>query len=57
MEDVNELYNALIDGDYFTEEELNLLTAINGYNVETLEEAIYARYGYRSFDQMKESEE
>lgn len=56
MEKVTELYNLLVDGGYFTNEELMLLTAINGYNIETLNDAIYARYGYRDYEQMKDSE-
>ena len=51
-----ELFNTLIDEELFTEEELQLLTNINGYSIETLNDAIYARYGYRDYEQMKESE-
>jgi len=51
--DVNELYGTLIDEEYFTEAELHLITDINGYNLETLNDCIYARYGYRSYEQMK----
>ena len=53
---LDELFNTLIDEALFTEEELQLLTNINGYNMETLNDAIYARYGYRDYEQMKESE-
>jgi hypothetical protein len=51
--DVNELYETLIDEEYFTEAELNLITNINGYNLETLNDCIYARYGFRTYEQMK----
>lgn len=54
---VNELYNELIAYELFTEKELELITCINGYNEETLNDCIYARYGYRDFKQMLESEE
>ena len=37
-----------------TEEEINLVTAINGYNEETACNILYARTGYRSFDQLEE---
>lgn len=52
-----ELYETLLDEELFTDEELRLLTNINGLSIETLNDAIYARYGYRDYEQMKESEE
>lgn len=52
--DVDYLYDLLIDLGMFTKDELNLLTYINGFNMETLEDALYARYGYRSADQLLE---
>lgn len=54
MTEVNELYDVLVDDGYFTAEELQLLTNINGYSIETLNDAIYARYGYRDYEQMLE---
>lgn len=56
MKKVNELYDILVDEGYFTAEELSLLTMINGYNIDTLNSALYARYGYRDFEQMQEAE-
>ena len=50
--DVNVLWDELLERDLFTYEELQLLTNINGYSVETLNDAIFARYGYRDFEQM-----
>ena len=52
MKDVNELYNELIELDYFTSDELDLITSINGWSIDTLNDCIYARYGYRSLEQM-----
>lgn len=52
--DVNVLWDALLDGDLFTKGELQLLTNINGYSIETLNDAIFARYGYRDLEQMME---
>ncbi len=52
--DVNELWDELLDLELFTYEELNLITNINGYSVETLNDAIYSRYGYRDLEQMME---
>lgn len=37
-----------------TESELQLVTNINGYNLEALEDVLYARTGYRSWDQFEE---
>ncbi|MBQ0099722.1 MAG: hypothetical protein KBS91_04170 [Firmicutes bacterium] len=53
MQEVNELYSRLIDENYFTEEELSLVTCINGYTVDTLNDCIYARYGYHTYEQLK----
>lgn len=50
--DFNEMYSQLIDYGYFTEEELRLVTDINGNTVETLEECIYARYGLRTMEDL-----
>ena len=49
---LDELWDELVEVGLFTEAELDLLTNINGYNIETLNDAIYARYGYRDYDQM-----
>ena len=51
---VNELWDNLIDGEYFTEEELQLVTSINGYTTDALNDAIYARYGVRGWDRLQE---
>lgn len=51
-DDVNVLWDELLDMELFTYEELRLLTCINGFNIETLNDAIYARYGYRDLEQM-----
>ena len=54
--DVNEVYNYLIDYGFFTENELNLITNINGYNLETLNDCLYSKFGYRDLEQMLEEE-
>ena len=54
FKDVNELWDQLLEYELFTYEELQLLTNINGYSVETLNDAIFARYGYRDLEQMME---
>ena len=51
---VDDVYSLLIDLNMFTAEELELLTKINGFNFQTLEDALYCRFGYRSIDQFIE---
>lgn len=50
---IDEAYQLLIDNNYFTEEELKLVTDINGYSIETLNDCIYSRYGYRSIEDLQ----
>jgi hypothetical protein len=56
MEKVNLLWDYLIDNEIATEDALVLLTNINGYSVETLEDALYCLTGYRSIDQLEDEE-
>ena len=39
------VYDKLIDLKLFTKEELELLININGFNLGTLNDALYVRYG------------
>lgn len=48
---VDDIYQLLIDLGMFTRGELDLLTYVNGFNFDTLEDALYCRYGYRSIEQ------
>ena len=50
MNEFNEKYEKLIDLGLFTYGELQLLTNINGSNLETLSDALFARYGERIED-------
>ena len=52
MSEVSELYYELIARDLFTEDELNLVTSINGWSVETLNDCLYARYAYHNIEEM-----
>lgn len=45
-------YEYLIDHELFTQEELDLATNLNGFNMETLNDCLYVRFGYRSLEQM-----
>jgi hypothetical protein len=50
------LWDYLIETNATTEETLRVVTSINGYSLETLEDVLYATTGYRSLEQIKESE-
>lgn len=36
-----------------SEQTLKIITAINGYNLETMQDVLYAVAGYKSFDQLE----
>lgn len=55
-DDVIYLWEQLVDAGYFTDAELELVTSINGFSVETLNDCLYSRYGYRSLEQMEDEE-
>jgi len=52
----DKLWDDIIENRIAAEAELQLVTCINGYTVETLNSVIYARTGYRSIDQLLECE-
>ena len=54
--DVFELWDNLVEHKYFTPDELQLLVKVNGLSIKTLNEAIFARYGYRDWEQMKKED-
>jgi hypothetical protein len=49
--EINELWDWLVDMGVATEEELGLITNINGYSIETLNDVLYSRTGYRDREQ------
>ena len=49
--DTNDMWDFLIDYEIATEDELRLVTSINGYSQDTMEAVLYSRTGYRDFDQ------
>ena len=55
--DENKIWDYLINSGIATEQELILITNINGYNIESLNQVIFARTGYRSLKQLQESGE
>lgn len=56
MNEYNELWDLLIEQGIATEEELQLVTAINGQNITALNDVLYVRTGYRDMQQYKEYE-
>ena len=54
MERIGQIYDFLIENQLFKDGELSLLCCINGYTEKTLNDAIYARYGLRDFESLKE---
>lgn len=50
--DTTAMYNYLIDYDIATEEEIALVTAINGDNEEAYEDILFVRTGLRSFEDL-----
>lgn len=52
----NELWDLIIDNNIATEDELKLISYINGWRIETLEDVLYVRTGYRDTQQYKEIE-
>lgn len=51
-----ELWDLLVEQGIATEKELQLITAINGQNIATLNDVLYVRTGYRDAQQYKECE-
>lgn len=51
---IDQAWQLLLDYDIATENELQLVTNINGYKLETLESIIYSRTGLNSIDQLVE---
>lgn len=54
--EINEIWDKILDYGIATEQELQLITDINGYNEETLNDVIYARTSYHDIEQYIECE-
>lgn len=52
----NAIYDFILENGFASEETLQVITAINGYSVETLNDVIYATTGYHSMKQYIECE-
>ena len=54
---LEEYYNYLINYELVSEETLDIITSINGYNEETLDDVLYCVSGYRDIEQYLEYED
>lgn len=52
INDVNQAWKLLIKLELFTERELQLVTHLNGFRLEVLNDCLFARYGYRDLEEM-----
>lgn len=52
----SQIWDSLLDGQFFTLEELNLVTDINGFTTETLDDMCFARYGVNHEELLGEEE-
>jgi len=50
------LWDLIVNYELATESTLQLVTRLNGYTLETLEDVLYALTGYHSYDQFMENE-
>ena len=50
--DIEQVWDLLLQYNIATEDELKLVTTINGYNIDTLHDILYARTGLRSIEQL-----
>lgn len=53
--EVKDLWDYLLDNGITSEETLQVVTNINGYNIDTLNDVLYATTGYRSLEQIEEA--
>jgi hypothetical protein len=54
---LEEYYNYLIDYEIVSQETLDIITNINGYTEETLDDILYCVSGYRNIEQYLEYED
>jgi len=53
MKEEDAYWDFLVEHGIATADELILVTKINGYKTETLDDVLYVRTGYRSRDQLE----
>jgi hypothetical protein len=52
--ELNDIYDYLIENEIVNTWELDLVTNVAGFNLETLEAVIYARTGFNDIEQLQE---
>ena len=52
---IEDVWDYLVESQIATKEELTLITNINGYNEQSLNDVIYARTGYHDIEQLQEA--
>ena len=57
MNDIESTWDYLVDKGIATEQELILVTYINGYNMESLNDIIYVRTAFHDVEQLQEKDE
>ena len=53
----DQTWDYLLENGYATEEELRLVTSINGHNLETLNDILFVRTGYHDVEQIEGMED
>jgi hypothetical protein len=53
-EQLNEMYDTILELELCTVEELELVTYINGFNEQAMNDIVYVREGYNTLDQYVE---
>ena len=56
QEKISKKWDWLLNAGIATEKELQLVTDINGYSIETLNDVLFARTGYRDQEQLEDEE-
>lgn len=54
---VEQAWDYLIETELASEQTLQVVTSINGYSLDTLQDVLYAVAGYRNFNQMDDEDE
>ena len=54
--DIESTWDYLVETGIATEQELGLITDINGYSIEALNDIIYVRTAYQDAEQLQEEE-
>ncbi len=55
-EKIEMLWEYLVEKENVGEDTLHIITDINGYKLQVLEDVLYVKTGYRTLDQLLESE-